>query len=540
MFNRYKLYVAIASATENTCRYWVLNGMECVYLSSKLKPIEIEALYEVERREYRMRKQFVFMLRYEDVERIYDIESLFTLGKTELNKWTSDDLELVGLVRCDYTDVLDYRSMMHIDVNGDYASDYAVDKHYVVECYECGEYYPEDEMRYADGDYYCDNCFDNNFSYCECCGCLEREGDGFWDDDRERWVCQDCFERYYEYCEYTRTYHHEEDMTRVRISEDDYTSVCEYYADNHLYWCSECSEWVDGDDWDDENDMCRWCSCDGSPIRDYHHTQYDLKFFGDAKWHIGCELEVATKYDNAYKVEKQCALDIVDNILSRDSVELKRDSSINCNGYRGFEIVTMPYSLNEWYRRKDRINQMLAMLKDNKYTSHSNGLCGLHFHISRKLFGDTYDEQENNIAKVVYFYNKWYDDVVKVSRRTEEQCQRWARKYDGCSDDYNCYDETVSEKDKLIDIVKNKKYYTRYKAVNLENRNTVEFRIMRGTLNETSFWACFDFTVLIAMNSIHINWDDIDNIDLWLSGMEKNTFDYIKTREAFKDASLLQ
>lgn len=59
-----------------------------------------------------------------------------------------------------------------------------------VTCAECGCEIDEDEARYIDGDYYCDECFEENFGPCDGCGAMHR-----FTDMREiahRMLCPDC------------------------------------------------------------------------------------------------------------------------------------------------------------------------------------------------------------------------------------------------------------------------------------------------------------------------------------------------------------
>ena len=73
----------------------------------------------------------------------------------------------------------------------------------------------------------------------------------------------------------------------------------------------------------------------------------------------------------------------------------------------------------------------------------------------------------------------------------------------------------------------------RYHAVNLTNDNTVEFRLMRGTLNYDSFMATIDFLWTTAMNANTMTDDDITNPANFLKGLKPDTIEYIKRRNAF-------
>ena len=98
------------------------------------------------------------------------------------------------------------------------------------------------------------------------------------------------------------------------------------------------------------------------------------------------------------------------------------------------------------------------------------GTCGLHVHISRLAFGCTYEQQEAAIARLLYFVEKFWAELLRFSRRTQSQVNRWAARYG--------IRLTPSEQ---MNHAKNS-CAGRYTAVNLTNADTVEIRMFRGTL----------------------------------------------------------
>ena len=87
------------------------------------------------------------------------------------------------------------------------------------------------------------------------------------------------------------------------------------------------------------------------------------------------------------------------------------------------------------------------------YLSHAAGTCGLHVNISRLAFGCTYEQQEAAIARLLYFVEKFWAELLRFSRRTQSQMNHAKNSCAG-----------------------------RYTAVNLTNADTVEIRMFRGTL----------------------------------------------------------
>ena len=143
-------------------------------------------------------------------------------------------------------------------------------------------------------------------------------------------------------------------------------------------------------------------------------------------------------------------------------------------------------------------------------------------HFSREIFGADEETQDDNIAKMVQFFELYYDDIVKVSRRTENQL-RWARKYG------------VKGKSAVKKLAKNKDGSHKV-AVNMSNPHTVEIRIMRGTLKIDSFMASVDFLSTVVKNSCRIGWSDTTDDFEWLRGLKPETMNYILSRGAFTNA----
>jgi hypothetical protein len=135
------------------------------------------------------------------------------------------------------------------------------------------------------------------------------------------------------------------------------------------------------------------------------------------------------------------------------------------------------------------------------YYSHNSGTCGLHVHINRAALGESVEEQENTIARIVYFFEKFWDKILRFSRRTETQADRWASRY-GCSMD-NPKESLKGAKTSGLG---------RYTAVNLTNTFTVELRIFRGTLRYKTFMATLQFVDLLCDMAINLTDEEFQTI----------------------------
>ena len=156
-------------------------------------------------------------------------------------------------------------------------------------------------------------------------------------------------------------------------------------------------------------------------------------------------------------------LDIA-NGSGREHLYCKHDGSLE----DGFELVTHPMTLD--YHQKDMPwAAVLSAAVEMGYLSHRIGTCGLHIYVNRSAFGEAEETQDIAIARVLYFFEKHWEELLKFSRRTQRQLEQWADRY-GYRD---------QPKD-ILDHAKKGRHAGRYTCVNLTNRNTVEFRIFRG------------------------------------------------------------
>ena len=138
------------------------------------------------------------------------------------------------------------------------------------------------------------------------------------------------------------------------------------------------------------------------------------------------------------------------------------------------------------------------------YLSHQAGTCGLHVHISRNALGVNYEEQEATIAKILYFYEKFWNEILTFSRRTESQAEHWARRYGG----------GIINPKETLKHAKNS-HMGRYAAVNLENEATIEMRIFRGTLKYNTFIATLQMVDEICKVAISLS-DEFMQSLTWL------------------------
>lgn len=212
--------------------------------------------------------------------------------------------------------------------------------------------------------------------------------------------------------------------------------------------------------------------------------------------HYGLELE--TERTNVYDVTCEAiATRLNQNHPAHFAFE--RDCSVQ----NGFEIISEPATIKT-HLLPDGMGwpDVLATLEAEGYQSHDGGSCGLHIHASRAGLGSRPDTIDKAISKLTYLCDKFYEnELMTFSRRMPSQVSHWARKNNA----------NITDADSpRVAITKSKATATeRYKALNLTNPATIEFRIFRGTLCLETFNATLQFVdTMIQFCKTH-TWDEV-------------------------------
>lgn len=316
------------------------------------------------------------------------------------------------------------------------------------------------------------------------------------------------------YCNVCNEWHSKK-HTNENILDGDGTHVCDRALKDDVYTCSNChKKFVSL--YDSFSGLCKECYEETQKYRiKRYHDNPPLKFYNENGLtsdnngeFYGLELEV-DKGGERNDISK----DVVK--LLNERVYTMHDGSLS----NGFEIITQPHTEKALYDLNWK--ETFKWLIHKGYRSHDISTCGLHLHINRSVF-----KANNALTKMIYFYENNFNEILKVSRRDKGRADRWAGKYD-YRDKIDMYDafSILSQYDRMGE------HSWRYKCVNLQKRNTVEIRIMRGTLNYNSFMACLDFMITVAKNSNKVK--NVDSWEEWLDGISDNTKQYLSARRAF-------
>ena len=314
---------------------------------------------------------------------------------------------------------------------------------------------------------------------CSVCGVNLAEENSF--EFNGEVLCQNCLYEKSVICDCCGTR-----ISRENADGDEYTTLCGSCYNNRYTNCENCGVLIHNDnayciDDDDDYYYCSDCyeKLKNRPIKSYSYKP-ETKFYGEGNLFYGIELEIdkGGEYDeNAQKI-------------------------IDIANYDGEKIYCKHHG------------------------SHNTSTCGLHIHASREVFGDTYEKQEEVIARIVHFVELHWNEILKFTRRTEENINRWAVRY-GIST--RAYDTYKNAKDK---------HMGRYVAVNLENSNTIEFRLFRGTLLYSTFAATLQLVDEICKDAIALTDKEIESMS-WsdfvinISKEKKELIDYLKIKRLY-------
>lgn len=322
-----------------------------------------------------------------------------------------------------------------------------------------------------------------------------------------------------------------------------------------LSQCDSCGAYIEEGS-EHPSGLCAKClnmSSDEENIEEYgdSHDHNDcpnfIGNFGDKpdceKKAFGWELEVdKNRYSlnsNYHKEMNERMADEIGSLIGYGKIRFACDGSLS----DGFEIISQPHSPDAFWARQSDWAKMLDLLSDWGYRSHNAETCGLHVHLSRAWFGKTDTDRSLAIAKLFsFFYNRW-EDIAKASRRRDfGYCHRneTARLENGewvLGDSVIKWRECAKKRQSGGVENEHASAWTHGVALNNGNRNTVEIRVGRGTLNKASFFAWIDFCLALARNSTRVTIPDCEmhgSAVAWLKGIRESTARYLWKKDAFR------
>ena len=353
---------------------------------------------------------------------------------------------------------------------------------------------------------------------CKFCGCTESDN---WYKAGNDYYCDDC-------CENLDTSHcfvcdrdYLDDEIRFGLTYFDgdnhyNVDICDYCLDD-LHYCNECDTYISDGWFDYDMDMCEACSRDHcfESVCSYH-TRPEIEPLNGAKWSdnlIGIEIEIEQKdgVSKDYQV-----IHAVNSIVPNRSIWFNEDGSLN---HTGIELITQPMTLD--FLPSMHLDKVFEKLIELGYESYNTGVCGLHIHFSPNWYG--YDS--DNLVSLVNFVHSNRDDFERLSKRRNFQyCTIPSYTYDDI-DDMRYYVDCSDFSDNHC-IWLNKDPGT----------ETLEIRLMRGTLNYDSFEKSIRLWCYLIEKSKSVPWIESSNPSSWLNDMPIDLLDFCLNRNAFRQS----
>jgi len=366
-------------------------------------------------------------------------------------------------------------------------------------CKYCGKVIGEGHT--VDSEYICHDCFIERYRICDDCGKVVLRDELVHVKGVDKYVCENCLRRTYEKCEDCGEWFYPGRIDRHYTSTGLICDSC--YRNHHWKTCYECGRVFKEDKITrfKGHDYCEKCyeEIKYGRVYDYHEFRDWELFKGENEenppYYIGSEIELEPL--NYPSNEKGVLKAIYNNI---NAVGM-HDGSLDCGGV---EVVTHPESWEYKKEHKEDYKNFFDDIQEIEYGD--NGSCGLHFHVTRP--------DDDTVARIIVLIESFKDEIKRLSRRSQGELDDWAKFLtDYGSSDNLRYRSKKHIKEEYLPYSRD----DRYKALNLCNSRTIEFRFFNGVDNFQQYWAALEFIHnLVEMGRSDkdlntINWKDLIN-----------------------------
>lgn len=236
-------------------------------------------------------------------------------------------------------------------------------------------------------------------------------------------------------------------------------------------------------------------------IHEYNYTPEYIKHFMDHENKrttllLGAEIEVGgnkpeVDSNNKQSVVKRC-IQIMNGSESdkEDLIYSTHDGTVQ------IELDTMPCSL-EYHKNKMNYKEMFKYLDEQGYKGHDCSTAGLHIHANRDYLGKTKTQQDLVISKILYIIEKFNDNICVIGRKNTNYSQFVG---DRC------------KKDTVLNLFVKYNDTGKNAALNLQHKDTIEFRMFKSTLKYETFLLTLEFVKDIIDFAKSINIEEIEMI----------------------------
>lgn len=192
---------------------------------------------------------------------------------------------------------------------------------------------------------------------------------------------------------------------------------------------------------------------------------------------LGAEIEVGGNNNISSDNDKNSTVKKCIQIMNgsdsdaEDLIYSTHDSTVQ------IEFDTMPCSL-EFHKNKMNYREMFEYLDKEGYKGHDCETAGLHIHANRNYLGKSRISQELVISKILYILEKFNDEICVIARRDNK---------------YSEFVGSKKEENSLVELYGKYKDHGKRAALNLQHKDTIEFRMFRSTLKYETFILTLEF-----------------------------------------------
>ena len=304
------------------------------------------------------------------------------------------------------------------------------------------------------GDVICQECSVT----CERCDTIGSIRDDFHSvDDHQTW-CNACTDNHAHWCEW-----HDGYFTGYTYSaEDSSYTFCEMCYNDNTHYCETCeTAYVEGCDNNHDDEV------DSRIIHDYSYKPDPIFHSSpdeNTRLYFGIEVETESSGSENYSNRREAA-EFAYRLEQSNLAYIKSDGSLDC----GFEVVTHPMTHSFYMNDATLLWDTISRLKaEHNMMAWGTNTCGLHIHISRNGFST--GSHQHRFLQLVYNNKELYELLAGRS------ATHWA-KFD------DVVNQSTGKKSFRYKLDTHHRDTDRYSAVNTINRNTLEMRIFRGSLN---------------------------------------------------------
>ena len=236
-------------------------------------------------------------------------------------------------------------------------------------------------------------------------------------------------------------------------------------------------------------------------IHEYNYTPEYIKHFMDHENKrttllLGAEIEVGGNKPEVDSNNKQLVVKRCIQIMNGSESDKEDLIYSTYDGTVQIELDTMPCSL-EYHQKKMNYKEMFKYLDEQGYKGHDCATAGLHIHANRDYLGKTKMQQDLVISKILYIIEKFNDNICVIGRKNT---------------DYSRFVGDRCKEDTVINLFTKYNDTGKKAALNLQHKDTIEFRMFKSTLKYETFLLTLEFVKDIIDFAKSINIEEIEMI----------------------------